>query len=205
MGNLKQLGTAYPMYSSDYNDYVTPLCNTQFAYGGGNGGGALLPAYLEFLSSYAGVNTANPPSSSIIYCPGNRGRQSELLTGPTAQRGMYYQGIIGSWPANNIWIKSSYLPKAPKGGAGLLADIVCRVGTNSSFYIYNNHGNNGGSDGGNVMFYDGHVEWKPITEWNLKFTNEGQYYLNDHATMRSTTWGYGSPNAALWDYPASWN
>lgn len=154
IGNLKQLGMAAIMYVDDYGGWLPPFHddNSNSAYlrnGGGEEKG--------FLRIYTYVN-----NRKIFYCPNipegyvgivwsNGAISYNWLSGPnTAIPPNGYSSETTPYQTTNQGQKTADTP--------LMADMVdlsfegptCHVAVNP--------------EGGNILYVDGHVKWKPLKE-----------------------------------------
>ncbi len=196
--NLRMLGVGQQSYMSDtqFAPLIGAISNDWQAFG------RPTPEYLAYLVDYVDSSARNPRPDAVMFCPASTTRPHNLANG------FQYHFAVGSWPGDpangyfnrTIWLRESKVPTMPGGGALLYDAVEARVGWQ---WTVNNHGfNNAGlTMGGNVVYYDGHVEKKPAERWKLLFPYEGTTYCRDFFALRvygtTDTFGYGPPDANL--------
>lgn len=144
LSNLKQLGTAMFMYTSDYDGVFPPIHNTNLLIGQydvhtGAAGGKFL-SWEDLMFPYT-------KNTQLMVCP------SASYTGTGLPHSYTYNYYFGAWsyPTSD----SQIVQPAEKGMLG-------ERGTGAWFHYIYQGGDNGGSihnEGGNMVMADGHAKW----------------------------------------------
>ena len=163
LSNLKQLGTAVMMYTSDY-DGIFPQIHTQALLTGkyyvsdGTNSGYFL-SWEDRLEPYT-------KNTQLMVCP------SGAYTAQGLPHSYAYNYYFGAWsyPVSD----SQIVQPAEKG-------LIGERGTGGIYHYIYTGGDNGGNihnEGGNMVLADGHAKWfkNPSPYYNVWGYNSSQYF-----------------------------
>ena len=145
LSNMKQLGTAMFMYTSDYDGVFPPLGNRFLLIGryyvsdGTNSG---------FFFGWEDCLEAYTKNTQLMVCP-----SASDTTGNSPAHSYTYNYYFGQWsyPCSD----SQIVQPAQKG-------MIGERGTGARYHYIYQGGDNGGSihnEGGNMVMADGHAKW----------------------------------------------
>jgi prepilin-type N-terminal cleavage/methylation domain-containing protein len=146
MSNLKQIGAAMILYSSEHNGRL-PNANPVNTVGDFAASNDVLVA----------LNERYIKAPAVFHCPSDRDDVPELIT--TADYTLPNSARV-SYDFYSIWWLVDKGPKLPQIKEAPLAwDLD---GGNGKGDLFQNHG----KTGGHVLYGDGHVDWQDEREWD---------------------------------------
>jgi type II secretory pathway pseudopilin PulG len=152
--NLRQIQVAIQMYAGDYDDvFPTTVAQTYGATGADNVQGSAAgstPANLVGFKSLQIMCPKYVDNPKIYRCPSGDAEWNKMKEGATPT----YQSC-------DYW----YDPRHRNTHAGSVVVLGDKKGANESCYHH-------GGDGGNFVFIDAHVEWRPAPSGNNKMVGD---------------------------------
>jgi len=191
MGNMKQIGLAMMMYVQDFDDYLTPADSMEAGVGNWR-------FWFGKLNSYLGKSAGPNVENKAWRCPSNRyhawdwsrisyGANENLMY---ATNPLFNQSIKNAAKMSKIRRPAGTIMIAESNGDGYYDFLVQGIGPSytRNYPVGDRHNN-----GANLIFCDGHVEWRPRNS-DLYWITTGGWY-----------WGIPAPedNRRLWG--ANWN
>jgi len=147
--NLKQIGLALHMYSTDWDERFPP--GSSF---GGDPGQGLYPTYVTDPGVYWCPSDSNAKPTDMRYVAADPNEWVDTYNSPYIS--YMYAGIQGSRTTMDDGFDITELDDAD-------TPLVWDNGCDSTSA---NHS----TDGGNVLYLDGHVEWVPRMDWTTTTT-----------------------------------
>lgn len=137
--NLRQIGMASKMYADDYNG--------KFPYSGPPDGSACLKILVDrYLKT-----------EEILVCPGDKKDSGHPVQEMYGMKSYYFY--------NFVLTPEHILGNNSDSNLGAYWDFAGGCTDANAFYNINKDYQNHGTDGGNVVYVDGHVDWLPADDW----------------------------------------